>query len=68
MVIANFLSLVYYVITEEKSIRKSDVVIVCAEVSVKTHTICTGNQLTSFLMIGALLTERYSRIDHNIFS
>ena len=36
--------------------------------SAKPRTICIANQLTGFLMIGALFTERYSRKGHNLFS
>ena len=44
-------------------------VIACAEVfSAKNHNICIANQLTGFLMIRALFTERYSRTDHTVFS
>ena len=35
--------------------------------SAKTCTICIANQLSGFLMIRDLFTERYSRTDHNVF-
>ena len=35
--------------------------------SAKTRTICIANLLTSFFLIGALFTERYSRRDHNAY-
>ena len=36
--------------------------------SAKSCTICIANQLSGFIIIGALFTERYSRTDQNVFS